>query len=101
MKRRPLSSFLARLIWLCMAPMVLLALVLAWDHLRQLDAKQLREAGNVAHNVAMANDRDVQARLKALNMLAVSPLADDPRQWPAPVSYTHLDVYKRQPPGDR
>ena len=83
MKRRPLSSFLARLIWLCMAPMVLLALVLAWDHLRQLDAKQLREAGNVAHNVAMANDRDVQARLKALNMLAVSPLADDPRQWPA------------------
>lgn len=82
MKSRPLSTFLARLIWLCMAPMVLLAVWLSWRHLDGMDAKQLREAGNLVRNVATANDRYLDARLKALRLLAASPLVDEPRQWP-------------------
>ena len=43
---RPLSAVLARLIWLCMAPMVLLAVWLSWRHLDDLDEQQQREARN-------------------------------------------------------
>jgi PAS domain S-box-containing protein len=81
-KARPLSSVLARLIWLCMAPLVLLAVWLAWSHIQVLETKHLREADNLARNFAAANDRFLDARLRALNILAISPLADDPRRWP-------------------
>lgn len=79
---RPLSAVLARLIWLCMAPMVLLAVWLSWRHLDDLDEQQQREARNLARNFMLANDRYLDARLKALNILAISPLADDPQGWP-------------------
>ncbi|HEY9108477.1 MAG TPA: PAS domain S-box protein [Roseateles sp.] len=82
MKTRPLARLLARLVWLCMAPMVLLAVWLVWHHLAELEAQQLREAGNLARNFASANDRYVDARLKALAVLAASPLADGPASWP-------------------
>ncbi len=81
MKRRPLSAVLARLIWLCMAPMILLAVWLVSNHLKGLDESQLREANNLVRNFMLANDRYLDARLRALNILAVSPLADDPQRW--------------------
>lgn len=65
-----------------MAPMVLLAAWLASNQLQALDARYLREAGNLAHNFMLSNDRYLEARLKALNILAISPLADDPQRWP-------------------
>jgi len=80
-KMRPFSVFLTRLIWLCLAPLLLLSGGLAWRHLEELEAKHLSEGSNLAHNFAWANDRFLSARLKALNMLAISPLADDPRRW--------------------
>ncbi|HNC19359.1 PAS domain S-box protein [Accumulibacter sp.] len=82
MKARPLSSFLARLIWLCIAPLLLLAIWLAWDNLQELEARHLREGANLAQNQAIAHDNFLNTRIGALRMLADSPLADDPRRWP-------------------
>lgn len=79
---RPLSVTLKRLIWLCMAPLLLLSGWLAWDNLQEQETKHLREAANVVHNFAYSIDQHLESRLKALNMLAVSTLADDPRRWP-------------------
>jgi len=82
MTPRPLASFLARLIWLCMTPLVLLALWLAWDSLEKQEARHRREGANLAKNVATSLDQHLRARSNALHMLAVSPLADDPARWP-------------------
>ncbi len=82
MKARPLSSFLARLIWLCMAPLLLLAVWLAWNNLQDSEARHLREGANLAQNQAIAHDAFLRARIAALRMLADSPLANDPRHWP-------------------
>ncbi len=81
MSPRPLSSFLARLIWLSMAPLLLLAVWLAFDSLQSREAAHRREGANQAKNFAAATDQFLRARINALNMLAVSPLADDPRRW--------------------
>jgi len=65
-----------------MAPLLLLAFWFGWGSMQEHEEKYLREAGNLARNFAYSNDRFLDARLKALNMLAISPLADDPRRWP-------------------
>jgi len=82
MKKRPLSSFLVRLIWLCMVPLLLFAMWLAWDSLQEQEAKHLREGANLARNFAASIDQHLRARINGLNMLAISPLADDSRRWP-------------------
>ena len=82
MKTRPLSVFLTRLIWLSMAPALLLAVWFGWDSLRGQEAAFLRDAEHRAHNLAIGIDQRTLAHIQALNMLAVSPLADDPRRWP-------------------
>jgi len=82
MMARPLASFLSRLVWLCMLPLLLLAVWLAWSNVQEQEVRRLREAGNLARNVAMSIDRMLGARISALNILARSPLADDRRRWP-------------------
>ncbi|MER2555732.1 MAG: PAS domain S-box protein [Thauera sp.] len=82
MKTRPLSVFLTRLIWLSMAPPLLLAVWFGWDNLREQEAAFTRDAEHRAHNLAISVDQRTLAHVNALNMLAVSPLADDPRRWP-------------------
>jgi two-component system sensor histidine kinase/response regulator len=82
MKARPLSFFLARLIGLCIAPLLLLAVWLAWSYLQELEDRHLREGANLAQNQAIAYDNYLNARIGALRLLADSPLADDPRRWP-------------------
>lgn len=82
MKQRPLSVFLARLIWLSMAPVVLFAVWLAFDHIHTLDKERAREAKDRAQNVATAIDQNLRARIKGLHMLAVSGMVDDPQRWP-------------------
>ncbi len=82
MKTRPISAFLRQLIWLSMAPVLLLALWFGWNNLQEQEAKYLREAGNLARNFANSTDQYLLARINGLNMLAVSPLADDRRRWP-------------------
>lgn len=39
-------------------------------------------AGNLARNFVNSTNQHFLARINGLNMLVVSPLADDPRRWP-------------------
>jgi PAS domain S-box-containing protein len=78
----PLRTFLSRLIWLCVLPLLLLAAYLAFHHVRSLQAQYDRQAQDLARNVATAIDRHLDARIAALQMLAASPLLDDPDRWP-------------------
>ena len=82
MKVRPLAAFLARLIWLTVLPLVLAAAWLAIDHVLSLQDEIRQQAANTAKNFATAIDQHLNARIRALNVLAVSPLADDPQRWP-------------------
>lgn len=82
MKPAPLAAFIARLIWFAMLPLLLLAGWLSWLNLQEQEEKHLREGQRQAQNFARAIDQHLRARIKALNMLAISPLADDPRRWP-------------------
>ncbi|MFZ1643529.1 MAG: PAS domain S-box protein [Candidatus Contendobacter sp.] len=77
----PLSAFLTRLIWLCVLPLVLLAAWLAINYVLTTKAERDLEAANLAKNLATAIDQHLSARIAALNMLAASPLADDPSRW--------------------
>jgi PAS domain S-box-containing protein len=77
-----LSVFLARLIWLCVLPLTLLAAWLAYESVRNQDAWRDMQAANLARNTATTIDVYLEARIDALSMLAGSPLADDPARWP-------------------
>ena len=76
-----LHSFLTRLIWLCVLPLVLLAGYLAVDSVRTAQAERDLAAANLAKNFATAVDRNLNARIGALRMLANSPFADQPAHW--------------------
>ncbi|MFA5083652.1 MAG: cache domain-containing protein, partial [Hydrogenophilaceae bacterium] len=77
----PLRTYLTRLIWLCMLPLVLLAAYLAGNHVLTQQAERDATAGNLAQNFAAAIDQNLNARIDALGMLAMSPLIDDPGRW--------------------
>jgi two-component system, sensor histidine kinase and response regulator len=81
MSPRPLASFLSRLIWWCMAPLLLLAIWMAWDTLQSEEAKHRREGANLVRNYTNSVDQFLKARINALHMLAISPLAGDPQRW--------------------
>lgn len=78
---RSLHGFLTRLIWLCVAPLILLAAYLAVDQVLAIQAERDIRAINRAKNVAQAIDQELSARMAALHMLAVSPLIDDEARW--------------------
>jgi len=79
-KRQAISllAFLTRLIWLCVLPLVLLSIYLAINHVRTLQTQRDDEAQHQVRNVATAIDRQVGAQISALQVLAASPLVDDP-----------------------
>ena len=79
-KEVSLHAFLTKLIWLCTAPLVLLACYLAIDHVRQLQNERNQSAAALSTNLATAIDRDLNSRIGALNILAQSPLLDEPSQ---------------------
>jgi len=81
-KTRPLSTFIARLIWISMAPLLVLAMWDGWRSLQGRQAATLVDAEHRARNLAISIDQRTLAHINALNMLAISPLADDPRRWP-------------------
>jgi hypothetical protein len=72
------QSFLTRLIWLAVLPLILLAAYLAIDHVRTLQAEFDREATDQARNFATAVDREIETQIQALQLLATSPRLDDP-----------------------
>lgn len=77
-RSRTLHAFLIRLIWLSVLPPLLLSVYLAINYLNNLQAQQDREASDRARNTSVALDRDLKARIAALQALADSPLMDDP-----------------------
>jgi PAS domain S-box-containing protein len=81
-KGRSLASFLARLIWLSVLPLLLAAAWLAIDNVRKTQEETRQQAASTAKNFTSAIDHFLQTRIGALHMLAVSPLADDPKRWP-------------------
>ena len=82
MTTRPLSTVLARLIGLCIAPIALIAAWLAWRDLRAQDANQLHSATQLARSVSTGLDQLMAERIRSLDMLARSRRVDDPRRWP-------------------
>lgn len=77
----PLASYLTRLIWLCVAPLLLFAAWLAHDRLRALQTGNETEAAAIARNFATAIDQHLAARAGALKVMAASPLIDTPAGW--------------------
>ena len=71
-----LHGFLTRLILLCVLPLVLLAAYLAIDSVRTTRSETNLEAANLAKNFVTAIDNNLNARIAALQMLTLSPLAD-------------------------
>lgn len=74
-------AFLTRLIWLCMAPLLLLAAYLAIANIHDRQAERDLEAANLAKSFATMIDQHLNARISALHMLAESSLVDDASRW--------------------
>ncbi|TVO78711.1 PAS domain S-box protein [Sedimenticola selenatireducens] len=83
-KKQPETSlhvFLSRLVWYSILPVVLLAAFLAVESVRVQGDERDRTAENLAKNFSVAIDQHLLARINALGILAVSPLADDEKEW--------------------
>jgi PAS domain S-box-containing protein len=76
-----LQSYLVRLIWVCIAPLLALAAYFAVDRLRDIERHREQEALDLSRNVAASVDRQLRSRVGALEMMALSPLMDDRGQW--------------------
>jgi signal transduction histidine kinase len=76
-----LSSFLTRLIWMCVLPLLLLAGWLAYDNLRDRQNDRDQEALLIATNYATSIDQQIRAWIRGLLLLDASPLVDDPGHW--------------------
>ncbi|WP_440997842.1 EAL domain-containing protein [Arhodomonas sp. SL1] len=81
MTSRPLRSFITRLVWLSILPLVGLAAWFAYDTVDDQRSQMRQEAKNLAQNATGRVDNYLDARIRALKVLAASPLADDPNRW--------------------
>lgn len=80
MVRMSLHSFLRRVIWLCVLPLVVLAAYLAIETVRTTQYARDYAAANLAKNFAIAIDENLKSRIGALHILTASPLADQVEQ---------------------
>src|SRR5690349_17820313 len=78
----PMRAYLWRLIWLCMLPLVLLAVYLGVDSVLKIRAADDRASARLASEIASAVDQALQARIDALSTLSRSPLLDDTQRLP-------------------
>jgi diguanylate cyclase (GGDEF)-like protein/PAS domain S-box-containing protein len=72
-----LKSYLSRLIWICIAPLLLLATFLAVYHVRTLKDGRDMTARNLAANVVTTLDQVLASRIAVLSTLALSPGIDN------------------------
>jgi PAS domain S-box-containing protein len=72
-----LKRYLTGLIWLCVAPLLALAALLAVDHVRDVNDHSREHAQGLAQAAAASIDDALRDRISALLLLASSPLADD------------------------
>jgi len=78
----PLASYLARLIWLSLLPLILLAGWLAFEQVRAVQGRIEGQAEHHVRHVVDMVDKYLKSRERGLEMLAQSPMIDDPRRWP-------------------
>lgn len=72
-----LKRYLTGLIWLCIAPLLALATLLAVDHVQDVYDHSREHAQGLAQAAAASIDDALRDRISALMLLASSPLADD------------------------
>ncbi|MGA7985448.1 MAG: hybrid sensor histidine kinase/response regulator, partial [Burkholderiales bacterium] len=72
-----LRGFMLRVIWLCVAPLVLLAAYFALDSIRAAQSERELEAADLSRNAISAIDQSLNARIGGLQILAASPSAAD------------------------
>ncbi|MDL0433680.1 hypothetical protein QPM17_21275 [Marinobacter sp. TBZ242] len=82
MKQQPLRAYLTRLIWLSILPLVFLSIWLAWESVRDREQDLRKKAHHLAHNVSSAIEQTLDSHIRALSLLADSPLAGNPDRWP-------------------
>jgi PAS domain S-box-containing protein len=73
-----LNSYLTRLIWLCVLPLLFLAVYLAVNHVQTLKNQRERDAVGRVLSVASTIDSQLRAHIAGLQLLAESPLIDNP-----------------------
>ncbi len=76
-----LRAFLTRLIWWCVLPLFGLSVGLAIVHVRDVQDDHDRDAARVVKNATATIEQFLSARIGALQILATSPLADEPQHW--------------------
>jgi PAS domain S-box-containing protein len=67
--------------WWCSLPLVLLCGFLALQHVKTLREAADQNASELARNVMTVVDQHIESQIAALQMLATSPLADNPDRW--------------------
>lgn len=72
---------MARLICLCLSPLLILAVVVAFYHVQFLKKEYDRDAQDRLHHLATSIDRHLGTQITALQVLAGSPLLDDPSRF--------------------
>ena len=77
----PLSTVIKRMIWLCMLPLFLFAAGMAIYQIGVIHRQEDRQATILTKNAILATDNTINSRIKALNMLALSPFVDDLARW--------------------
>lgn len=77
----PLRVFLSGLILLSLLPLLLMGAWLAWDSQRSALAVQEESARGLASNFMTAMDEYLDARMRSLDLLAATPMLDDPERW--------------------
>jgi PAS domain S-box-containing protein/diguanylate cyclase (GGDEF)-like protein len=73
----PLSRFLTRLIWICVFPLILLAVYLAVASVRNSQSELDIVGNDIAIDFSVSIDQYLTARIHAMNVMAESPLAAD------------------------
>lgn len=76
-----LNTFLTRLVWISVLPLIVLTVYLAIHQVFTQQAERNQSATHLAQNFATAIDYYLRSRIDALRILAASPLADDPAKW--------------------
>lgn len=82
MNPRPLAAVLARLAWLSLLPLLLMAGGVAVFHVSSTHEATRASAERRLGLYAAQVDNFLEMRIVALELLARSPLADDPKRWP-------------------
>ena len=72
-----LKHYLTGLIWLCIAPPFLLAVLLAVNHVLDVRERSREQALGLVQAASASIDEALHDRVSALQLLAASPLADD------------------------